>query len=88
MFPTYRALLRGDRIEWEDEVPEQADNPQGLEVFVVIVGELLQDGERRGRRMAEALESLAQKGGVSGIANASDWQREQREDRTLPGRND
>lgn len=88
MLPTYRAVLRGDHLEWEDEVPEQLGNQQGLEVFVTFIGNSLQDGEQRGRLMADALERLAQKGGVSSIANASDWQREQREERELPGRTD
>jgi hypothetical protein len=86
MLPTYRAVLRGDHLEWEDEVPEQTANQQGLDVFVTIVSDSLPDGESRGRRMARALEDLAQKGGVSTIADASDWQREQREERPLPGR--
>jgi hypothetical protein len=83
MLPTYRAVLRGEHLEWEDEVPETA-NQQRLDVFVTIVSDSLADGESRGRRMARALEDLAQKGGVSIIEDASDWQREQREERPLP----
>ena len=86
MLPTYRAVLRGDHLEWEDEVPEQTANQQRLDVFVTIVSDSLSEGESRGRRMARALEGLAQKGGLSTIADASDWQRDQREERPLPGR--
>lgn len=86
MLPTYRAVLRGDHLEWEDEVPEQTANQQRLDVFVTIVSDSLSDEDSRGRRMASALERLAQKGGPSTIADASDWQRGQREERPLPGR--
>jgi len=86
MLPTYRAVLRGDHLEWEDEVPEQTANQQRLDVFVTIVSDSLSDGESRGRRMARALEALAQKGGLSTIGDALDWQRDQREERPLPGR--
>lgn len=86
MLPTYRAVLRGDHLEWKDEGPEQTADQDHLDVFVTIVSGPLNDGEERGRLMARALESLAQKGGVSTIADASDWQRGQREERPLAGR--
>jgi hypothetical protein len=40
----------------------------------------------RGRRMAAALETLANKGGLGAIPDPSVWQRESRRDRPLPGR--
>lgn len=86
MLPTYRAILRGDHLEWEDEVPEQTANGQRLDVFVTIVSGSLTDGESRGRRMARALENIAQKGGLATIDDAADWQRDQRDERLLPGR--
>jgi hypothetical protein len=36
--------------------------------------------------MAAALEQLAALGGLSAIADPLEWEREQREDRELPGR--
>ncbi|MEK6301723.1 MAG: hypothetical protein AABO41_13515 [Acidobacteriota bacterium] len=84
MLPTYRAKLRGDHLEWEDEVPEQTGNQQPLDVFVTIMSDSVSGGESRGRRMARALEGLAKKGGVSNIEDASDWQRDQRKERPLP----
>lgn len=86
MRPTYRAVLRGDHLEWEDEVPEQTANQKRLDVFVTILGDSVSDRESRGHRMARALECLAQKDLLSTIADASDWQRDQREERPLPGR--
>jgi hypothetical protein len=86
MLPTYRAVLHGDHLEWEDDVPEQLRNEQPVAVFVTIVGESASSDEQQGKRMADALERLAARGGVSSIDDASEWQRKQREDRPLPGR--
>lgn len=46
------------------------------------------DQTTRGVRMAEALERLAATNAVEEIADPSEWQREQREERPLPGRSD
>jgi hypothetical protein len=86
MLPTYRAVLRGDHLEWQDEVPEQAVNQERLDIIVTIVSDSPSDRESRGQRMARALEGLAQKGGVRTIANPADWQRDQREERPRQGR--
>ena len=85
MLPTYRAVLHGDRLEWVDDVPEQARDDQRVTVIVTIVGNTanhIPDGQR----MADALGRMASRGGPSGIGDALDWQREQREERPLPGR--
>lgn len=95
----YKAILRGDRIEWEDDVPEQIRTQAALTVFVTIPDQPDAADDTRGLRMAEALGSvlndlrhyqalkrLALNGGVASIPDASQWQRERREDRDLPGR--
>ena len=86
MLPTYRAVLRGDQLEWCDDAPEQVRGEQTVSVFVTIVGKSDLAENERGRRMADALGRLAARGGPTEIADASDWQREQRQDRLLPGR--
>ena len=87
MLPTYRAVLRGNHLEWEDEVPEQAANQERLDIVVTIIGDSPAD-DSRGQRMARALQGLAQKGGLPAISNAADWQRDQRDERLLPGRSE
>lgn len=84
MHPTYRGTLRGDRIEWEDDVPGELRGQGELTVFVTILNQPVV--ETSGRRMAEALERLALRGGVPSITDPVQWQREQREDREVPGR--
>lgn len=85
MLPTYRAVLHGDRLEWADDVPEHVRGEQRVPVFVTIVGDPDRSDGQRVAAMADALQRLATRGGLS-IADASTWQREQREDRPLPGR--
>ncbi len=87
MLPTYKAVLHGDRVEWADEVPAEARRQEGAVVFVTFVGSPADVDESQGRRMADALERLAARGGPSTIGDALDWQRDQRNDRPLPGRN-
>lgn len=82
----YKAIVRGDRIEWEDDVPEQIRAQQALTVLVTVVDQHAAADKKRGQRMAEVLERLAAAGGVASITDPSEWQREQRQDRDLPGR--
>ena len=86
MLPTYRAVLHNDHLEWEDDVPEHVRNKQTVTVLVTIVGEMARNDGQQGQRMADALERLAAQGGVRSIDDASEWQREQREERPLPER--
>lgn len=86
MHPTYKATLRRDRIDWEDDVPEHIRSQAVLTVFVTILNQSGLAEETSGPPMAEALERLALKGGVSSITDPAQWQREQREDRNVPGR--
>ena len=85
MLPTYRAVLYGDHLEWEDDVPEQVRKQGKVTVFVTIVGESQGAEEERRRHMAAALERLAAEGGLAIVGDAAEWQRDQREDRLLPG---
>ena len=34
---TYKAILRGNQIEWNDEKPEIDDDKSGIEVFVTFL---------------------------------------------------
>jgi hypothetical protein len=86
MLPTYKAILRGDRIEWDDEVPEQVRSEQPLAVYVTVLTQPAHADGDQGRRMAQALEQLAARGGTLSIADPVAWEREQRQDRELTGR--
>jgi hypothetical protein len=85
MLQTYRATLKGDKLEWMDAAP--GDTADGVEVYVTIiqadsVGAETSDGSK----MAEALRHLAASGALSEISDPLASQRGQRGDRSLPGR--
>ena len=80
---SYRAILKGNRIEWTDSEPKNLGTEQPVEV--TIIDEQDQMAERR-RLMAEALENLAATDAFSEIPDPVEWQREIRKDRPLPGR--
>jgi hypothetical protein len=83
---TYRAILDGDRVEWIDS-PPTLDGPTPVEITILRT-ETEEERRARGRRAAEALQALADAGGISSIEDPVAWQREIRRDRPLPGRED
>jgi hypothetical protein len=84
MASTYKAILHGDHLKWNDEAPVRRDH--GVAVVVTVLDEALPAAAAgRGARMAAALERLAAAGGP-GIADPVEWQREVRDERTLPER--
>ena len=86
MVRTYRALLRGNRLEWLEEAPE-AQTDQPLSVQVTIIEQRTGAEEvSRGQAMAALLEQIAARGTLSDMADPVKWQRELRQDRPLPGR--
>jgi hypothetical protein len=88
MLQIYKAILRGNRLEWSEEAPKLVNNEQAVDVQVIILQDTTASSKMaaQGRRMAEALEKLAAMNALHEISNPSAWQREQRVDRPLPGR--
>ena len=83
---TYRALLRGDHLEWLEEAPEsQIGAPLRVHV-TVLEPESPSEAYARGHAMAALLEKLAKRRTFSTIPDPVKWQRELRQDRVLPGR--
>ncbi len=82
MLPTYEAILNGDQLQWLGEKPPHTDS---VSVYVTILGHE-PDGAERGQQMADALGRLADAGGLSAIEDPVRWQRDQRHERPLPGR--
>ena len=84
--PTYKALLRGDRLEWLENEPESL--PDAILSVEVTLEETALDRAKsaNGPAMAILLEKLAAQGTFSDIAAPKTWQRELRQDRPLPGR--
>jgi len=88
MLQTYRAVLRGNWLEWLGAAPEQVKDENEITVEVTILGDARAESleRERGLKMAEALEALAKVNALADITDPVAWQREIREDRPLPGR--
>ena len=82
---TYRAILKGDRLEWTDSEPTDLNPEQPVQVTILDSPDHT-DVTTQGERMAKALERIAAADGLSHIQDPVEWQREIRKDRPLPGR--
>ena len=53
MLQTYKAKLHGDRIIWEEDVPDSIDKNSEVEVFVTIVADGSETKTRRPAGLAK-----------------------------------
>ena len=84
MLNTYKAILKGNHLEWSEDAPTQITNDKAIEVFVTILDKpvVTPDKEEPGRLMAEALNQLAEINAQSEITDPVAWERETRQGRT------
>lgn len=86
MLSTYRAILKGDKVVWLDKPPAQLD---GVEVRITLIKEGTQTPlSERSKAVAELLSRLAQLNPFRDIEDPAQWQREIRQERYLPNRNE
>jgi len=84
MLKTFKAWLKGSRLEWIDETPEFGN--QLIQVHVTILENKPNlEAKSRGRKMAEILEKLSTCQVLMDVDPVV-WQQETRQDRSLPGR--
>ena len=87
MLPTYKAIVRGNHIEWCGEISEDIMPNRAVAVYVTILDEPAGTRlEGQGQRMAAALERLAEIHALAEVSDPVAWEREARQDRPLPGR--
>jgi hypothetical protein len=89
MLTTYRAVLKGNRLEWGAERPPEIAAERAVPVEITVLRDERFSSVRApdaGERMAAALEKLAGSNAVADIKDPVEWQREARRDRPLPGR--
>ena len=87
MLSTYQAVLRGEVLEWIADKPPNLASERAIPVYVTILEEatpLLMT--ERGLRMAAALEQLAQIQTTFTSLDPLQWERELRQERQLPDR--
>lgn len=82
---TYRAILKGNRLEWTDPEPTDLNPEQPVQVTILEETDHT-DMTTPGQRMAKALERVTAANALSDIEDPVEWQREIRKDRPLPGR--
>ena len=84
MLPTYPAILCEDHLVWTGETPTGL--PARARVHVTVLDPLTSAVSGQGSRMAAALELVAGRGGIAAISDPLQWEREERKERDLPGR--
>lgn len=84
----YRAVLRGNHLEWLEDPPTDLNSGRPVIIAVSILEEPASPSQRatRGQEMVDALEKLAASNALPDLTDPEGWQREARQDRTLPGR--
>ena len=86
MLLTYPAILRDGKLEWgADGPPPLSDVAVPVHVTLLVAPPRPQGA---GAAMVSALEAIAATGGASVFGDPVEWQREQRIDRALPGRDE
>ncbi len=85
---TYKAILRGNRLEWSESAPKRLAEQDPVAVYITILDEkILPQGKTvQGQKMAAPLEALGRLASVR-IADPAAWEKEQRQERELPQRN-
>jgi hypothetical protein len=86
---TYKAILRGNSLEWRSDVGARIAADRAIAVYVTVLDESVTappEVENQGQRMAAALEQLARLRAGAAILDPAAWERERRQDRSLPGR--
>ncbi|MBL8206522.1 MAG: hypothetical protein JNM09_19970 [Blastocatellia bacterium] len=87
MLQTYSAILKNNQVHWTDEEPVASGEGHALSVLVTIVEETVQPTtENHRQKIAQVLNRLAARNTLAEIDDPVAWQKDLREDRTLPGR--
>ncbi|MEG4800667.1 hypothetical protein QUB63_14560 [Microcoleus sp. ARI1-B5] len=87
MLRTFEALLKGKLLEWTNDAPQQSDRP--LKVYVTLLEENSSiSADLRRQKIVEILEKLAASQTFAEVTDPVAWQREMRQDRPLPGRDE
>jgi len=90
MLATYKAVLKGNRLEWSGGAPVLPSPREAISVHVTILNDQNASSKEtdQGKRMVAALEKLAAMQALTEITDPVAWQREIRRDRALPDRDE
>jgi hypothetical protein len=83
----FEAILKGNLLEWANEVPRQGERP--VRVYVTLQEDRSTlSAEFRRQKIVEILEKIAANNVFAEISDPVEWQRDLRQDRPLPGRDE
>ena len=89
MIATYKARLHGNLLDWQEDPPPIS--PVDVTVLVTVLPND-EDAARphvpSGRGLVDILKRLARENPIPSIPDPVVWQKETRQDRALPGRED
>ena len=85
MLQTYKAILRGNRLEWRDSQPTTIpeDRPVAVHVTILDDAALVEPVQDQGQQLAAVLEQPALIHAFADIVDPADWERDARSDRPL-----
>jgi hypothetical protein len=87
MRQTYKAILRGNQLEWRGTPPAVLVHEQPIAVQVTLLKEPVQPSDiQPGQQMAAILEQLAAIHAFPDLTDPLSWERDIRQDRPLPER--
>ena len=79
--------MKGNLLEWANEVPTQGDRP--VRVYVTLQEERSTlSAEFSRQKIVEILEKISANNVFAEISDPVEWQRDLRQDRPLPGRDE
>jgi len=85
MIATYKARLKGNLLDWQEEIPPAQTEP--ISVLVTLLPETSPEPSiSSGRRIVGILSRLAAISSLATIPDPVAWQKEQRRDRPFPDR--
>ena len=88
MLNTYKAVLKGNHLEWNEDAPDHLSPEDAVMVYVTVLDKPVVPSavSQQGQRMAAALEQLAAINALADLTDPIAWEREMRQDRPLPDR--
>jgi hypothetical protein len=87
MLPSYEALYEHGRLHWLGETPH-LDQARVIVTVIETVAPRAEPNPPNGRELALLLEEMAANGVADAFGDPLEWQRQERADRPLPGRDD
>lgn len=87
MLRTFEAILKGNSLEWSNDAPNQSDRPVKVYVTFLEENSSLNTDIRR-QKIGEVLQKLSATNTLASVSNPVEWQRELRQDRQLPNRDE